>query len=199
MTDQAILSRARLHALRLLDKVDHYPYHNVEHTLGVYSRSAYLADMEGITGEAKTDLLIAAIFHDTGFTSVYPKNETVGAKLAEDFLREQEFPEERIARVRRIILATIVFSTPSDILEQIIQDADLDNLGRPDCFMNMDRVWRELQTISKIPFNESTWLSLAEKLLANFSYRTETARKEREDVRLRNLETFRRDYLKKGD
>jgi uncharacterized protein len=148
MPEREILAKARTHALGLIAPVDHYPYHNVGHTLDVYSRTGYLADVEGVSPEEKTDLLIAAVFHDTGFSVAYPKNEIIGADLAEAFLRKEGHPEERIVRIRRIILATIVLSTPGDLLEKIIQDADLDNLGREDCFVNMERVGLELQTIS---------------------------------------------------
>jgi HD superfamily phosphodiesterase len=87
MTDKEVLTKARTYALSLIDQVDHYPYHNVGHTLDVYARTAYLADMEGVGPEEKTDLLIGAIFHDAGFSSVYPQNEAVGADIAEKFLR----------------------------------------------------------------------------------------------------------------
>jgi len=43
--------------------------------------------------------------------------------------------ESRIQKIERLIMATVLFSTPNDKLEQIIQDADLDNLGRKDCFI----------------------------------------------------------------
>jgi predicted metal-dependent HD superfamily phosphohydrolase len=194
MTDRELLAKARSHALGLLERVDHYPYHNVGHTLDVYARTAYLADCEGIGTEEKTDLLVAALFHDTGFTAAYPQNEPLGADLAEAFLRAEGISAERIVRVRRIILATIVFSTPGDLLEKIIQDADLDNLGREDCFLNLDRVNLELQTISNAPFDLSKSLAFAEKLLSDFSYRTETAKREREERKQKNLEAFRMRY-----
>lgn len=195
MTEREILAKARLHALSLVEKVDHYPYHNVGHTLDVYARAAYLADTEGVSEEEKTDILLAAVFHDTGFSSVYPQNETVGADNAESFLRSVGYPEERINRVRRIILATIVFARPSDLLEKIIQDADLDNLGRRDCHMRTDAYRLELQTFSPSGFNEEAFLNFTERLLdGGFSFHTDTARREREEGRIRNLETFRARY-----
>jgi predicted RNA binding protein YcfA (HicA-like mRNA interferase family) len=39
------------------------------------------------------------------------------------------YPEEKIAIIERLILATDPnYTTPKDILEKIIKDADLDNL-----------------------------------------------------------------------
>lgn len=195
MTEREILAKARAHALSLVEKVDHYSYHNVGHTLDVYARAAYLADVEGVSPEEKTDLLIAAAFHDTGFAVKYPQNEVVGADLAEDFLRSVGYPEERINRVRRIILATVVFTRPADLLEKIMQDADLDNLGRRDCHFRTDAYRQELQTHSPNGFDENGFLNFTEKLLdGGFTFNTETARREREEGRIRNLEAFRARY-----
>lgn len=195
MTDKEVLAKARTYALSLVDQVDHYPYHNVGHTLDVYARTAYLADMEGVSEEEKTDLLIAAVFHDVGFASAYPQNEVIGADIAENFLRNLGYPEERVVRVRRIILATVIFTQPGGLLEEIIQDADLDNLGRRDCHMRTDAYRRELQLYSPNPFDETGFLNFTEKLLDDgFSFRTETAKREREEGKAKNLETFRMRY-----
>ena len=75
--EREILAKARTHAFSLIEKVDHYPYHNVGHTIDVYARTAYLADVENVTEEEKTDLLLAAAFHDTGFSSSYAQNEPI--------------------------------------------------------------------------------------------------------------------------
>lgn len=165
MTDREMLARAREYAIALVEKVDHYQYHNVGHTFDVYARTSYLADMEGVSEEEKADLLISALFHDTGFAVAYPQNEIIGADIAEKFLRENGHPEERIARVRRIVLATVLFTKTGDLLEKIIQDADLDNLGRRDCLLRTDAYRTELQTYSPTPFDESKFVDFTEYLL----------------------------------
>ena len=65
MNEQKIINNALRYVIDLLEKVNHYPYHNINHTLDVYSRSQYLADKEFVYLEDKTDLLLAALFHDT--------------------------------------------------------------------------------------------------------------------------------------
>lgn len=195
MTDREILTKARAHAFSLIEQVDHYPYHNLGHTIDVYARAAYLADMEGVDEEKKTDLLIAAAFHDTGFSVSYPQNESIGADIAENFLRANGHPEERIFRVRRVILATVLFSPTGDLLEKIIQDADLDNLGREDFFINTERVSHELRTIAGGPYDHEKFLAFSESIIARFSFNTETARREREERRLKNLDAFKARFL----
>ena len=65
MIENKIVVTALRYVLDMLDEVNHYPYHNINHTLDVYSRCDYLADKEFIYLEDKTDLLLAALFHDT--------------------------------------------------------------------------------------------------------------------------------------
>ena len=56
-------------------------------------------------------------------------NEYIGAKIAQNYLRTTLFPKNQIEIIERLILATKPsYTTPIDILEKIIKDADLDNL-----------------------------------------------------------------------
>jgi HD superfamily phosphodiesterase len=73
-------------------------------------------------------IAIAALFHDTGFVIEYENNETFGAKIARNYLRTILYPEEKIKIIQQIILATIPTVTPQNLLEEIIKDADMDNL-----------------------------------------------------------------------
>ncbi|MFZ5341021.1 MAG: hypothetical protein ACOZBL_00115 [Patescibacteria group bacterium] len=59
-------------------------------------------------------------------------------------MQQMNFPEEKIYTIKQIILATIPFRKPSNLLEQIIKDADLDNLGRDDCSHRSDCLRKEL-------------------------------------------------------
>jgi len=73
-------------------------------------------------------LLIAALFHDTGFTVQYTNNERIGMQIARKYLENIQYEESRIQKIERLIFATVLFSEAHDILEGIIQDSDLDNL-----------------------------------------------------------------------
>lgn len=83
--------------------------------------------MEKINDEETVDLLIAALFHDVGFIKAYNGNEIFSAEIARAWLEKEGHPEARIIRVEELILATVPFTTPKNLLEKIIQDADLDN------------------------------------------------------------------------
>jgi predicted metal-dependent HD superfamily phosphohydrolase len=58
----------------------------------------------------------------------YEDNEEIGAKIARNFLKSMLYPEEKIKIIEKIILATKPDSKPHNIYEEVIKDADLDNL-----------------------------------------------------------------------
>lgn len=198
MDEQKTIENVLWYVLALLGSVNHYPYHNINHTMDVYLRVWYLCEKEGIWKEDTTDLLIAALFHDTGFIVQYMNNESLGAKIARTYLESMGHSESRIQKVERCILSTILFSEARDILEGIMQDADLDNLGRKDCFTKTLLVWKELITIAHIDIPKEKWLQTSLNLLWNYTYKTTTAKKEREDQKKQNIHDLENKvYIKK--
>ena len=130
---------------------------------------------------------MAALFHDTGFTRQYTDNEKIGAEIARRYLENIYYPQDRIQKIERLIQATVLFSDANDILEGIIQDADLDNLGRKDCFIKTLLVRKELITINHMDMPKRKWLSFTYNLMRNYHYKTSTAQSEREVTQNLNI------------
>lgn len=130
---------------------------------------------------------MAALFHDTGFTRQYTDNEKIGAEIARRYLENIYYPQDRIQKIERLIRATVLFSDANDILEGIIQDADLDNLGRKDCFIKTLLVRKELITINHMDMPKRKWLSFTYNLMRNYHYKTSTAQSEREVTQNLNI------------
>lgn len=191
MDEQKIINNVLRHILDLLEPINYYPYHNINHTLDVYARVGYLTDKEWVYGEDRTDLLIAALFHDTGFTVQYSDNERIGMRIARDYLEGIGYKEFRIQKIERLILATVLFSEANDQLEWIIQDADLDNLGRKDCFIKTLLVRKELNSIAHINISKRKWLAASYILLRKHQYKTTTARWERNEIKTVNIQKLR--------
>lgn len=193
MIKQKIVIAAYKHILQLLRPVKYYPYHNIGHTLDVFKRARQLCEAEGVNDDDATDVLLGALFHDTGFTQVYNKNESVGAEIARKWLEAQAYPEIRIKKIEDIIMATVLFAKPHNLLEQIIQDADLDNLGRKDGLMKTAKYAEELEDKTE-GFNMKNYLDFTAKLYANFSFNTPTAKKERSEGLHANLIALKEKY-----
>ncbi len=123
---------------------DDYPYHNLEHTRQVYERADYLAEHEGLDAESREDLLVAVLFHDTGFFDRYDDNEIIGAEYAARFLRNQGVHETRINHVRSLVVCTIPLAPATTLAHRIMQESDLDNLGREDAMIRTSHLYDEL-------------------------------------------------------
>jgi len=76
-------------------------------------------------------------------------------------------------------------------LEGIIQDADLDNLGRKDCFIKTLLVRKELNSIASMNISKKKWLEISYNLLRTYQYRTTTAQGERDIIKNINTEKLR--------
>jgi HD superfamily phosphodiesterase len=71
----SLVEQAKIYTSHLLEVCKEYPYHNPTHTLSVFERATYIAVTEQVNAEDLEDLQIACLFHDTGFTLQYEKNE----------------------------------------------------------------------------------------------------------------------------
>lgn len=184
----SLLDQAHSYVLDILRKCEDYQYHNPSHTLWVYERATYLALAEGIEGEDFEDLQLACLFHDTGFTEQYNKNEFFGAKIARRWLESHGHPEKRIEKIEGLIMATVLFSEPKTHLEKIIQDADLDNIGTKNEFFFSQRLLEEIRTIGRVDISDGAYWQFVYTLLTRYKFHTKTAKKERHEQQMRDIE-----------
>lgn len=144
---KSIIEEAKIYTQDLLQVCKDYAYHNPAHSISVLDRATYIALAEDVNNEDLEDLQLACLFHDTGFSEQYEKNEHIGAKIARKWLEDRNHPKERIDKIEKIIMATVLFSTPHTHLEKIIQDADLDNIGTKAEFVYSQNYLSEIRTV----------------------------------------------------
>jgi predicted metal-dependent HD superfamily phosphohydrolase len=161
----------------------HLSYHSVAHVKDVYAAAERLAAAEGVTGEDLTLLLTAVMYHDCGFMVASKEHEKIGCDIARESLPAFGYTAEQIERVCGMIMATRIPQTPTNLLEEIIADADLDYLGREDFWTIGNKLFTELQMYGIIQ-TEDEWNALQVKFLEQHHYFTKTAkdtRKEKKD------------------
>ena len=108
-----------------------FTYHNWDHTLAVWRAVVEFAAYSGITDAGAVELEAAALFHDTGyFYGEHRGHEKRSAGLAGKLLPGFGMAPEAVARVRRLIEATVFPCRPRTLEEEIIFDADIEYLGR---------------------------------------------------------------------
>ncbi len=155
-------------------------YHNYDHAIEVMERSIYLAKHENIWPEDIETLAIASLFHDTGFIVQYDENEVIWAKIAHNYLKTTGYDDDKIHKIEKLIMATDPdYKHPENILEKIIKDADLDNLGTSDFIRKWDLLLQELKIIKNINLDSHAWHLSALKLIENHVLYTKTQSYER--------------------
>lgn len=170
---------------------DKLRYHGVHHTLDVLRMAGEIAGHEGV-GRRETVLLkTAALFHDCGFVKNEHKgHEMAGCQIAQETLPGFGYSEDDIAAICGMIMATRIPQSPSNLLESILCDADLDYLGRDD-FKKIGQTLFEEFTEYSILQDEQSWNRLQVSFLSSHQYHTETNKALREPVKRRYLEELK--------
>jgi len=176
---------------------DNLHYHDLRHTTDVCAAVERLALMEGIEGDDIFLLKTAALYHDAGFVHQYANNEDIGAALAREVLPRFGYTEEQIDTICKLIQATKVPQKPTNHLEQIICDADLDYLGGDEFHVIADKLKRELMERDMIQ-TDKQWDELQIKFLEAHTYFTKTAIKLRQANKLERVQEIK-DRLKTYD
>ena len=168
----------------ILDKLekelpDHLYYHNVKHTVDVVTEVELIGWGEGCTDEEILLLKTAGLFHDAGHTISYDNHEYYGTQLAKEMLPKYNYTTEQIERICSIIMATRLPPKPTNLLEYIICDSDLDYLGRSDFIPVSNTLYEELKAQNKMG-SLNDWNKIQVKFISGHQYFTETARSLRE-------------------
>ena len=109
----------------LNDHLDaNFVYHNLAHTQRVVNKTKELTEESDIADTEKQQLIIAAWFHDTGFTKTIEDHETESVMIASEFLKSNDISEDFIEAIRKLIMATRMAYEPKNELEGLIRDAD---------------------------------------------------------------------------
>lgn len=106
-------------------------YHNYRHTLETVTEAQALGEMCGLPPDELQDLVLAAWFHDTGYINTYKGHEDESKRIAGEWLQERGYPQERINRINGCIAATQAGVEPQGLLQELLVDADMSNIGKP--------------------------------------------------------------------
>ncbi len=150
-------------------------YHNYNHTLQVVEASNEIALAENVGPDDLEILLLAAWFHDTGYIYGGMNHESKSKEIADQYLNERSFSNEKIEKVHKLIDATKIPQEPSNLLEQIICDADLFHLGSEN-FKESTNLWQlECEQFCDENKTKLEWLKINEKFLSDHKYFTNYA------------------------
>ncbi len=154
-------------------------YHNVKHTVDVVTEVELIGWAEGCSDEEILILKTAALFHDAGHVVAYDNHEFYGTQIAKEILPGFNYSNDQIESICALIMSTKLPPRPTNLLENIICDSDLDYLGRTDFIPVSNTLYEELKAQNKIG-SLNDWNKLQVKFISGHQYFTKTARSLRE-------------------
>ena len=166
-------------------------YHCVEHTLDVMDSAERLAGMEGINGHDLQLIKTAALMHDLGFLETYKGHEIISMRMAGELLPDFGYSKDDIKKIQGMIKSTEIPQSPTNKLEEILADADLDYLGREDLFLIGQRLQYEWKMHGFIS-NLKEWHEKQLAFLKAHNYYTDSARELRTAKKKENIDEIER-------
>ncbi|MBW7954530.1 HD domain-containing protein [Candidatus Gracilibacteria bacterium] len=185
--NEKIISGIKKYVNQMMGPLEDHYYHQYEHALEVAERSLEVGKKEGLPEEELELLYIASLFHDVGFVIQYDNNEIIGATIAKNYLKSILYPEDKIKIIEELIISTTLEIEPKNLLEKIIKDADMDNLGRVDFFEKGEKLKHELELIKKIKILDPDWSHYSLNLLKSHNFYTNTGINERNLIKSENI------------
>ena len=143
----------------LTTKLDpRFVFHNLAHTMQVAEAVEGIATFYQFSEEEKAILIIAAWFHDTGFTTGRIEgHEMESIRIAESFLVKHSIRQPVIAKVAACIQATKMPQNPVSGMDKVICDADLFHLGSNNFKERTELLRQELQAYYDTNITEKEW------------------------------------------
>ncbi|MEO7394314.1 MAG: HD domain-containing protein, partial [Chitinophagaceae bacterium] len=163
-------------------------FHTLQHTQEVVAACKVLADYHQLPEDDRNALLVAAWFHDTGYSSGQARDhETVSIDLVNEFLTAHSASDELKNKITGCINATRMPQSPATTIERIICGADLFHLGTDD-FAEKNRLLRqEFKEFSNKELSKKEWRKLNIRFLESHTYFTAYAREKLEPVKAMHL------------
>jgi uncharacterized protein len=161
-------------------------YHSLKHTLEVVSAADRIANLEKVGEEDGLLLLIGAYYHDLGFIRQRQGHESISIQLAEQTLPEFGYSDADVGVIRGIIQATCLPQSPTNLLEMIMADADLDYLGQESFWERSKDLRQELENFGN-KFTAEDWYSYQFNFIHPHQYFTASQRSLREALKQQHL------------
>ncbi|GGZ61788.1 HD domain-containing protein [Mesonia mobilis] len=191
-----LLEKTKEHCQQLLSqsRCSELAFHNGEHTKEVFASAKKIGTYVNLSQEELEIVLLAALFHDTGNSDCFKGHEDISARKASDYLTQLNFDKEKIEQVVKCILATKMPQSPSNLLEQVICDADLAHLGKEN-FISKNRLLREEWSEHlKMCFSNREWVKLNIEFLECHRYFTSYGKKVLQPQKEINLKELKQQF-----
>lgn len=132
-------------------------FHNLRHTQRVVAGTKEIIETMDFSDEQKETLLIAAWFHDVGYTQGVEDHEESSCEIVEEFLKNQDQTEDYVRGVLSCIRATKHMHEPTSDAERVIRDADSAHLAQKDYLGVAEILRQELSLLGLASYSLKEW------------------------------------------
>ncbi|UWX59182.1 DUF5706 domain-containing protein [Chryseobacterium oranimense] len=177
-----------------------YFYHNFIHTTYTVNKAEEIMRNTPVSKEDQEKVLLALWFHDTGYVECAQNHEEKGVTILTDFLKQENYPENYIEDVSRLILATKITYQPQNLLEKIVKDADCSHFASHDYNDISDALRKEWELTNVRCFSNDEWNAGNLDMLKNkHHYYTEYAKENWEPLKKKNIKKIEKKLEKDED
>ncbi len=166
-------------------------YHDLEHTHEVVKAADEIGRASGLTDDQLETVLIAAWFHDTGYFKGKINHEKESKNIAEEFLRDQGINEKKVTEVGGCIIATKIPQRPTNLMEEVLCDADLYHLSTSEFFRKSELLRKEFSLTGNNEIKDKEWLKANIKFLKKHTFFTDYAREKLYPHKKKNLKKLK--------
>ncbi|HLO38768.1 MAG TPA: Pycsar system effector family protein [Lacibacter sp.] len=170
----------------------HLHFHNLAHTRQVVERTKEIAGHYYLSESDMLAVYVAAWFHDTGYLFVEPaQHEEKGVELMREFMKDYTHDEQLIEKIAECIMATRPPGNDSNLLFQIICDADTYHLGTKEFKQTNQLVCEEYK--AKDPnLTEKEWWEKSISLLNQHEFYTKYCKDLLDDRKKKNMKKLQK-------
>jgi len=172
---------------------DHLVFHNLEHTKNVVAKATEISGHYQLSEKDMLIIFIASWFHDTGYLFSGPTDhEAKSVEMMSEFAKKYEIEDDVRDEAAGCIMATSHPRNPTNLLQEILCDADTYHFGTKDFKLTNKLAFEETQTlnqgnISKSEFDEATLL-----MLRHHQFYTSYCRELLSDYKKKNMKKLKK-------
>ncbi|MCH8325083.1 MAG: HD domain-containing protein [Bacteroidetes bacterium] len=171
-----------------------YNYHCINHTLDVVKNTEEISRALLLSEKEFDIAILAAWFHDVGYSKGINGHEKVSIDIAENFLIANNFLIEDIEQVKKCIEATKLSHVPNSLLEGILSDADILHIGNDDCLEKSELLRKELKQNQNKNYSDDEWIKNNIEFLTKHNFYTKYAKTNYGLQRIKNIEKLKNQF-----
>jgi HD superfamily phosphodiesterase len=190
--DILIEAEGFVRSLHEKNDTDKYYYHDLNHTLDVVYYSQTIAEREKLPEDQYLILMIAAWFHDTGYFIAYEEHEKNSVVLLKEFLAKYDLDTTTIESISRCICTTRIPQSPSNLIEEIICDADMYHLALMNFYQKTEALRLEQNYYRNTSINKLDFCTDSLQFMVSHEYKTEYGIRELNPIKQNNIDSLKK-------